>query len=482
MAGTFSVGLEDFLSDEKENITLSQLLDIPTQQLVVEEVKPPANNRFATPVTGNEIKVQQEQAIPKKTREANHWSYGVWTAWVRYRNTRPETTLESGGSNIPEDICQLSNESLNFWLQRFVVEIRRQDGTNYPPNTLTQIISGLQRYLRNNCTGRIINFFKDNDLDFVELRRTLDGRMKYLTSQGIGIEKKRCDPVTVKDEIKMWDTGVFSLDTASGLSNAVFFYNGKTFGFRGMEQHKSCAAEQFEIGFDHENDRKYVKYTPRVTKNVQGGLKHRKIEIKPIIQYDDPENPRCLVKIYEKYLSLIPRTGHLYRKPLETVSSYGPKFGANAIPINQMSQMFKRFYAEAGIDTAGRNISNHSGRVTCCTRLYNEGFSDKAVTSRSSHRSNAVHTYQREQFKILNDISNTLGAPAPISTPTTTFTTVKCESNMEKGAIINPPAVNCETSKQVGIQASTGILKIEVPENVGKIIIVKGEKKMDLEI
>lgn len=165
MAGTFSVGLEDFLSDEKENITLSQLLDIPTQQLVVEEVKPPANNRFATPVTGNEIKVQQEQAIPKKTREANHWSYGVWTAWVRYRNTRPETTLESGGSNIPEDICQLSNESLNFWLQRFVVEIRRQDGTNYPPNTLTQILSGLQRYLRNNCTGRIINFFKDNDLE-----------------------------------------------------------------------------------------------------------------------------------------------------------------------------------------------------------------------------------------------------------------------------------------------------------------------------
>lgn len=75
----------------------------------------------------------------------------------------------------------------------------------------------------------------------------------------------------------------------------------------------------------------------------------------------------------------------------------------------------KRFYAEAGIDTTGRNISNHSGRVTCCTRLYNEGFSDKAVVSRRSHCSNAVHTYmyQREQFKILSDISNTLGAPAP---------------------------------------------------------------------
>jgi hypothetical protein len=46
-------------------------------------------------------------------------------------------------------------------------------------------------------------------------------------------------------EVKMCDTGVFSLKTASGLSNIIFFHNGKTFGFCGMEQHTSCAAEQF---------------------------------------------------------------------------------------------------------------------------------------------------------------------------------------------------------------------------------------------
>ena len=79
----------------------------------------------------------------------------------------------------------------------------------------------------------------------------------------------------------------FSFETVSGLSNSLFFLNGKTFGFRGMEQHKNCAAEQLKIEFDHENNRKYVKYTPRVTKNVQGGLRHRRVEINPIIQYED---------------------------------------------------------------------------------------------------------------------------------------------------------------------------------------------------
>ena len=78
-----------------------------------------------------------------------------------------------------------------------------------PPNTITQIIAGLQRHLRNRCSDRTFNFFKDGDLNFIEFRRALDGRMQFLTSQGIGIQKKRCDPVTLEDEFKMCNTGVF---------------------------------------------------------------------------------------------------------------------------------------------------------------------------------------------------------------------------------------------------------------------------------
>lgn len=88
----------------------------------------------------------------------------------------------------------LSDCDLNFWMQRFIVEIRRKDGSEYPPNTLTQIVAGLQRHLRSVCVGRQINFFKEEDLFFREFRKTLDARMKLLTSQGIGVDKKRADP------------------------------------------------------------------------------------------------------------------------------------------------------------------------------------------------------------------------------------------------------------------------------------------------
>jgi len=38
-------------------------------------------------------------------------------------------------------------QNLNYWLSRFVTEIRKQDGQPYPPRTIHQILAGLQRRL-----------------------------------------------------------------------------------------------------------------------------------------------------------------------------------------------------------------------------------------------------------------------------------------------------------------------------------------------
>ena len=38
-------------------------------------------------------------------------------------------------------------DSQNFWMPRFVAEVRRQDGKPYPPKTIHQLLAGLQRYM-----------------------------------------------------------------------------------------------------------------------------------------------------------------------------------------------------------------------------------------------------------------------------------------------------------------------------------------------
>ena len=354
------------------------------------------------------------------------------------------------------------NCELNYWLSKFIMEIRRQDGTDYPPNSLTNIISGIQRQLREN--GRNVNFFKKEDNEFLRLRQSLDSRMKELTAAGVGVAKKRSDPVSNSDEDTLWDS-VFSKDNSLSLSFAVFFYNCKLFGLRGMDVHRDLASEQLNVSNDGIG--KYVSFSGRVSKNVQGGLDHRRVEPKFIKQYEEASNPRCVVRLYETYLALIPRIGPFYRRPIQSTS--GLKYSSQTVGINTLGTYMKRMFADANINTTGRNITNHSGKVTCCTALYNAGFGDKAVMGRSGHRSNAVQLYKRESADMLKDISNKLQPPKPKAAGL-----VKTKSE----------PVKCENKENVFPEKSVdnkNILTISVPENISLIVIEKNGKKIKLE-
>ncbi|CAC5402602.1 unnamed protein product [Mytilus coruscus] len=210
----------------------------------------------------------------------------------------------------------------------------------------------------------------------------------------------------------MWDSGVFDCETATGLTNIVFFYNCKLFGFRALDEHKELDASQYRISVDT-NGNKLLHYTGRLCKNVQGGLNNRNIDVKRFTQKSDPSNPRCLVKIFEKYLSLIPREGRFYRKPLPHKASNGSiRFSVQPIGINTLSSKMKELFKAARISMTDRNISNHSGKVTCCTTLFNASFTDSTVKSRSGHRSSALDTNKRPLKALQANVSKALQPPS----------------------------------------------------------------------
>jgi len=128
----------------------------------------------------------------------------------------------------------------------FVMEARRQDGACYPPNSLYNIVAGVQRYLRNVPQFADVAFFQKSS-PFSRLRKALDCRMKELTSAGIRVSVKRADPISPDDECALWNSGVMNISTSKGLSYAVFFYNSKTFGLRGNAEHKNLDASQFTV-------------------------------------------------------------------------------------------------------------------------------------------------------------------------------------------------------------------------------------------
>ena len=69
-----------------------------------------------------------------------------------------------------------------FGMTRFILEIRKKNGDEYPPNTLHHLICGIMRFLRQNGNPQL-DFFKD--AIFADFRCSLDGEMKRLQSKGL---------------------------------------------------------------------------------------------------------------------------------------------------------------------------------------------------------------------------------------------------------------------------------------------------------
>ena len=217
--GDFEVDAKDF-----DIPSATQLYSLPTQSLFCdrrESSNETSEQRFGDPISDDKLKEKRCESIPKKTRENTKWALSVWNDWISYREQKVETLIEL--YTLPEDLSVVPYHKLDIWLSKFVVECRRKDGKPYPPTSLTQIMAAIQRHMRDELGRNDVNFFSKTDPTFANFRKSLDAQMKELSSKGVGIHIKKKDPVLPEDEQSFWEIGVFSMDTAHGLSNAVFF-------------------------------------------------------------------------------------------------------------------------------------------------------------------------------------------------------------------------------------------------------------------
>ena len=416
--------MELWMKSHDNSDTKSRKVEKPVAKPV-----PKLDVRFTHVSDDAEIDKRIKGNVPQKTQSQNKWAVNAWAAWAAWRNKMIESDRNSQYSKVPSDIRECADKKeMGHWLSRFVIEIRRKDSKEYPYNSLYNMCCALQRHVNGEQRNCDIEFFNRKDAAFFRFYEALDSKMRELADKGIGIETRQADEITVEDEDKLWTTGVINVETAQGLSNGVFFYNEKLFGLRAMNEHKRMKVEMFEYLDDKPTGRRGIRFKGRLAKNWQGGLKHRKTLPKDVPHWHDPNNPRDIFVLYNTYLSLLPSKGEFYRRPINNLRKKGlpPKFSTQNIGINKLATYMARMFEEAGIDTTGRFISNHSGKVTTCSRLYNEGFDDQSVCSRSGHRSDAVRRYKRMGRAMEFRISDALQPPLPKKkTPTSSSTITK---------------------------------------------------------
>ena len=108
------------------------------------------------------------------------------------------------------------HHELNQHLCRFIIQLKKQDGSQYEPVTVRSIVGSIARYL--NDKRYDVNIMEHHD--FRDMREVLKRKLKELKELGLGNRPKTAASLTEDEVASMWESGVFNTSTPLGLLRA----------------------------------------------------------------------------------------------------------------------------------------------------------------------------------------------------------------------------------------------------------------------
>ena len=302
------------------------------------------------------------------------------------RENRPIKTLSDVASNVDElkvDGCV------------FIVEIRKENGEQYPGSSLYDLLSALSLYLE-----REKGFDKKLMSDtFRDIRNTLDNIMKERAKEGIGANKPEREFVSHEHEEILWSKGILGESNPDQLHRTVFFLIGSRFGLRGCKEHFDLRRfPDSQINMIKVNGKDTLIYKEFTSKTKQGGIKDRKMVV-PDVRYAfcSGYRPRCFVELYRKYMLHGPNGNKSWPKfYVQTDPKWSPGsfqwYTNRPVGRNTLAKYLENIMKEGGIEGYFRN---HSLRKSTGTRLFEQGLDPQLIKEATGHKSDAIMLYKK---------------------------------------------------------------------------------------
>lgn len=88
--------------------------------------------RFGEPVSDAEEVSLRAGAIPNNTKSTTDWGIRAWNEWAASRLT----TVAGVHGIVPltTPLLEMPHVNLAYWMGKFVLEVRKKDSSEYPPN------------------------------------------------------------------------------------------------------------------------------------------------------------------------------------------------------------------------------------------------------------------------------------------------------------------------------------------------------------
>ena len=343
------------------------------------------------------IESLKDNAKNKNTKlSTNNW-LRVWKTWAK----------EKGHD---DNIESYEPAKLNKVLEQFYATVRKQDGSDYEPDSLRVMVASLDRHLKEN--GFKYSILRDRE--FAESKQVLEGKAKQLRQEGKGKRPQKSRSLTTNEETQLWEQKKLGNHSPQVVTQTVWWLLTQHFGLRGRQENHSMQTEDFTFGID-ENGAEYVEFVENPTKTRQSGLsaKPRTFLPKMFATGDD----KCPVKIFKEFLSHRPRemqtTGPLYLSCIKNPSSK-VWFKKQPMGENKINEMMKSIIQGSTLENSTKRFSNHSARKTVVKKLKTAGLERSSIVKVTGHRNEkSLDDYDEsdevEQRQLSHAISNNSG-------------------------------------------------------------------------
>ncbi len=376
--------------------------------------------RFKVPTAEETMKFLERKHFAKNMEQKILWAVNLYKMWWFQRVRSPDCDPRIRWCNIDErQTLNLSN--LCVALCHFITEIKHKDGTDYPGQTLYQITIMLQLYL--DKAGFQYKLIDDQEM--TKFQNVLDNLMKGRAREGVG-RKESSDAISLEQEEVLWQQNVLGESSPDQLRETVMFLLGVNLALHGGEEHKRLRCPGFNpqvtIQVDNQGQ-KYLLFKEDLTsKTNQGGLTGRKCKPHELKVFGSANPARNVVRLYEKYVSLLPSdctNSALYKYALSSTKRTAAQwFSDRPVGVNMLKKVVKNLCKRGGIEG---KFTNHSLRVTCATRMFHAGVDEQVIKSFTRHKSDAVCDYKRLSETLLKKANQTVsGKSVDLEPPSAT--------------------------------------------------------------
>ena len=198
---------------------------------------------YHTPLDDRSMESLGRKKFSSETMKKVQWVRNMYNDWRAYRNASDH--LESIECDI-EDVAHIPQESLCKAVCKFLTEVKKIDGSDFPVHILYDIVICLQFHLE--CNGIMWKLISDGV--FAELKFTLDNVMKSRHGAGIGNKVKQADVVNLSDEEILWSISLLGTSNPQVLLDTLVYLIGLHCSLGARKEHRSLRSLSFNSQFE----------------------------------------------------------------------------------------------------------------------------------------------------------------------------------------------------------------------------------------